>query len=137
MAGYSKYSHPRAHLKVEDRERLGKAWNNWLRTKPGSISILAFAKTHGVSQTLWRRELQRCISGAILTPVIRRRGKHERRFDYIEYDAEAAQRHAEQQMKNKGPQIKTSSFTAEQISNLILNDKMSPYSVSMILKEKS
>ena len=28
MAEYSKYSHPRAHLKFEDRERLGKAWNN-------------------------------------------------------------------------------------------------------------
>ena len=39
-------------------------------------------------------------------------------------------------MKNKEPRIKTSSFTAEQISNLILNDKMSPYSVSMVLKEK-
>ncbi len=90
MAEYGKYSHPRAHLKFEDRERLGKAWNNGLRTKPGSISILAIAKAHGVSRTLWRRELQRCTSGAILTPDIRRRGKHERRFVYIEYDAEAA-----------------------------------------------
>ena len=119
-----RYSHPRAHLKFEDRERLGKAWNNGLRTKPSSISIPDFAKAYGVSRTLWRRELQRRTSGAILTPDIRRRGKHERRFDYIEYDAEAAQRHAEQQMKNKGPRIKTSSFAAEQISNTTLNDKM-------------
>ena len=37
---------------------------------------------------------------------------------------------------NKKPRIKTSLFAAEQISNLILNDKMSPYSVSMVLKEK-
>ena len=81
MAEYSKYSHPRAHLKFEDRERLGKAWNNWLRTKPGSISILAFAKAYGVSRTHWRRELQRCTSGAILTLDIRRRGKHERSLD--------------------------------------------------------
>ena len=70
-----RYSHPRAHLKFEDRERLGKAWNNGLRTKPSSISIPDFAKAYGVSRTLWRRELQRCTSGAILTPGIRRRGK--------------------------------------------------------------
>ena len=123
-----RYFHPRAHLKFEDRERPGKAWNNWLRTKPGSISILAFAKAHGVSRTLWRRELQRCTSGAIFTPDIRRRGKHERRFNYIEYDVIAAEWtrcHAEQQMKNEGPRIKTSSFAAEQISNPTLNDKMS------------
>ncbi len=134
MGQYTKYSHPRAHLTFEDRKRLGKDWNEWLTRKPGSLSIAAFAKAHGISRTLWRRELKRCSSGDIHTLNIRRRGKHERKYDYIEYDAEVAQRHAHSLMRNKGIQIKTSSFMAQQISKLILNDKLSPYSASQILK---
>ncbi len=133
---YTKYSHPRTHLTFGDRKRLARDWNEWLRDRPRTISISAFAKAHGISRTLWRRELNRCGFGDIRTLNVRRRGKRERKYDYIEYDAEIAQRDAKRLMKNKGPQIKTSAFMAKQISKLILEDKMSPYCASVILKER-
>ncbi len=133
---YTKHSHPRAHLTFGDRKRLARDWNEWLGERPRTISISAFAKAHGISRTLWRRELNRCGFGDIRTPNVRRRGRRGRKYDYVEYDAEIAQRDAERLMRNKGPQIKTSAFMARQISKLILEDKMSPYCASMMLKER-
>lgn len=137
MQHCTKYSHPRTQLNFEDRLRFEKDWNRLVVHHHKEVTILGFAKKHGISSTLWRRELRRCNQMKPATVNIEDKVKGRVLYDYPLYNAEVAQADAEAKMKNKGPRQRMTVQMADKISTLILNDKMSPYCAYAILKNSN
>ena len=131
MKKYIIHKVPGTHLSFAQREFLAADWNRLVKYGP-MPTLRSFAKAHGLAKSTWAREFNRGKTGITVRDT-----KHPGRWIYSEYDPGKAQDDVNSAAANKGTSMKVTNHMANKFTQLVKEEKRSPYDAVQIMRKEN